>query len=241
MKYSIIVPCYNEEGNIKQLIKAFAPVSKKIGAADFELILVNNGSADHTQQLIEEGMRKYAWIKTVYVKVNKGYGYGVLQGLKAGRGEYLGWIHADLQIRPKAVLDEINWLELAGSKNKTRIFLKGRRRNRPVLDRLFTAGMGCFESLYLGTGMWDIYAQPTLMHRSLFDQYSQPPYDLAIDLYYYYLAKKKNYQIGRVPVIQHPRKEGKSSWNTGMISRFKLIKRTIISSVEMKKRLRKDH
>lgn len=239
MKYSIVVPCYNEEGNIKKLIKAFEPVNHKICKEGFELILVNNGSVDNTQNKIEEGMRKYAWVRTVHVKVNKGYGYGIAQGLAAAKGEYLGWIHADLQIRPAAILDEIKWLNSIKEVSTKKVFIKGRRKKRPMLDRLFTAGMGCFESVYFGIGMWDIYAQPTLMHRSLFDKNNYPPFDLAIDLYYYYLAKKKQYLIGRVPVIQYPRREGKSSWNTGLVSRFKLVKRTINSSRQLKKRLRK--
>ena len=40
------------------------------------------------------------YIRKVYVKKNQGYGYGIIQGLKEARGEYVGWLHSDLQYNP---------------------------------------------------------------------------------------------------------------------------------------------
>lgn len=233
MKYSVVVPCYNEEKNIATLVKRFENVQESMKSEGFELVLVNNGSKDGTQQEIEKAMQEHDYIRTVLVPVNQGYGYGILQGLKACKGEYLGWIHADLQLPPEAFLDMAEKIT-----DQENIFLKGRRHNRPLMDRLFTFGMSCFESLCLGERLWDINAQPTMIHRKFFESLSNPPYDFSLDLYFYYMAKKNGLEIERVPVKQQERMEGESSWNNGMKARFKLVKRTLSFSKELKEKYR---
>ena len=66
MKVSIIVPCYNEEGNIQPIVQEFIDVAKH---NDMELILVDNGSADTTSEKIDQMVEKYDldlfWIQEV--------------------------------------------------------------------------------------------------------------------------------------------------------------------------------
>lgn len=228
--YSIIVPCYNEEKNIKKLVKVFKELKEEIN--NLEIILVNNGSEDNTKEEIKKAIKEYPWIKAVNIKKNQGYGHGILTGLKVSSGEWKGWIHADLQISPKVFL---NFIEIIESKNRNNYFFKGLRKKRPIIDTVFTIGMSVFESLYLKTILWDINAQPTLLHKNLFEKLIDPPLDFSFDLYTFYKAKKNNYKIVRIPVLQYDREEGNSSWNTGMSSRLKLIKRTIQFSKNLKK------
>ena len=51
MKLSIIVPCYNESKNIPLILEKFANVIKR---DDVEVILVNNGSTDNSQMVLDE-------------------------------------------------------------------------------------------------------------------------------------------------------------------------------------------
>ena len=94
MKLSIVIPCYNEEKNIPFLLKKFSEI---ISNEDLEVILVNNGSTDNSQKVLEELIPNYSFARTVLVPVNKGYGYGILQGLKETKGTFVGWTHADMQ------------------------------------------------------------------------------------------------------------------------------------------------
>lgn len=238
MKYSVVVPCYNEEKNIQNLTERFIKVNKQLSPNGFELILVNNGSKDHTEEEIDKCIQKFDFIQKVVVNTNKGYGYGVLQGMKACKGDYIGWIHADLQFDPKYFLTISCLLREKGYGE--RLFVKGLRKKRPLLDSFFTLGMSCLETLYLHTGLWDINAQPTMMHKNLLAKAENPPYGFSLDLYFYYLAKINKYQIIRFPAIQKERQEGKSTWNTGMKAKLKLIKRTLRDSREMKLSIRKE-
>ena len=122
-------------------------------------MLVENGSADNSHEKIEAIVQARTYVKEVRVPVNQGYGYGILQGLAACTGEFLFWLHADLQLPPEAILDMIAILD--GSDAPDKLFIKGSRQNRPLSDRFFTWGMGIFESLYLGVRLRDINAQPT--------------------------------------------------------------------------------
>lgn len=237
MKCSVVVPCYNEEGNIEELTKQFVPVKNAFDENEFELILVDNGSKDSTSVRIDEQSAKYSFVKKVTVPDNQGYGYGVYSGLKAATGEYLCWIHADLQFSPEYITKEFNMIP-SGDESK-RVFIRGLRKNRPLSDTFFTLCMSAFETIYLGTALFDINGQPTIMHRSLFDNTEEPPYDFAFDLFYYYMAKRNNYIIKRLPVIQQERNEGESTWNNGFKARLNLIKRNIRFSIKLKKKYKK--
>ena len=94
MKLSIVVPCYNEEKNIPLILERF---DEMIERDDIEVILVDNGSTDNSAQVLTELLPKYSFARTVKVEVNQGYGYGILQGLRECKGEYIGWTHADMQ------------------------------------------------------------------------------------------------------------------------------------------------
>jgi len=236
--YSVVVPCYNEEKNLNRLIDRFDRIHTSLldDGKELELVLVDNGSVDNSHELIKAIVQARDYVKEVRVKVNIGYGYGILQGLKACTGEFLFWIHADLQLPPEAILEMIKILDL--SENPEQLFIKGSRKNRPLSDRFFTFGMGVFESLYLGVKLRDINAQPTCIPKAFFDSWSDPPHDFSLDLYAYYMAVKNGLSVQRVNVLQSERVAGESSWNKGMGSRVKLIKRTISYSRVLKKGLK---
>lgn len=232
MKLSIVVPCYNEEKNIPLVLEKFQSVIKR---DDVEVILVNNGSKDNSQLVLNELIPKYPFARTVLVEVNQGYGFGILSGLKEAKGDYIGWTHADMQTDPYDSIKALDLIESAG--NPKNLFVKGNRKGRPIFDNFFTIGMSFFESVYMGVALWDINAQPNIFHKSLFASWKNPPFDFSLDLFALYSAKKKGFQVLRFPVIFPERLHGASSWNTGLSSKWKFIKRTLDFSFKLKKEL----
>ena len=87
MKFSIIVPCYNEEKNLNRLVEEFKKnlIDKHYNV---EVILVNNGSTDNSKEIMEQIEKKYKFIKIETVEVNQGYGFGILSGLKVARRRF---------------------------------------------------------------------------------------------------------------------------------------------------------
>ncbi|NLL79608.1 MAG: glycosyltransferase family 2 protein [Clostridiales bacterium] len=229
MKLSIVVPCYNEEKNIPLLLERFAQV---LEGKDIEVVMVDNGSTDNSAIVLKQLLPQYPFARKISVKVNQGYGYGILQGLKECRGEFIGWTHADLQTDPGDVLKALCILEQHEGKP---VMVKGNRKGRPVFDQFFTMGMSIFESLYLGVKLYDINAQPNIFPRAFFEKWQSPPYDFSLDLYALYMARQEKMEVIRFPVVFPKRIHGESKWNTGLGSKWKFIKRTLDFSKKLKK------
>jgi len=225
---SLVVPCYNEAENLGPLLEAF---KAEAGHADLELILVDNGSSDRTAAELARLLPLYPFARSVKLEVNRGYGAGILLGLAAASGTYVGWTHADLQFPPAAAFEAAELARRAGGE---KLFIKGLRRGRPAGDRFFTCAMGLFESLLFGARLRDINGQPTLFHRSLLDSWTNPPRDFSLDLYACVTARRAGLRPLRFEVENAPRERGASSWNRGLVSRLRLAVRTAASSLKIR-------
>jgi glycosyltransferase involved in cell wall biosynthesis len=232
MKMSIVIPCYNEARNIPLIYERIKELD--LVKNEIEIILVNNGSTDNSAEVFQQ-YSNFQNTKIVKVEVNQGYGFGILSGLKECTGEFLGWTHADMQTDPKDLLKAFNIIKENNFAKE--IFVKGDRKGRPLFDQFFTSGMSLFETLYMGTRLYDINAQPNVFSRSFYDSWENPPHDFSLDLYVYYLAKKAKLKIKRFDVLFPERIHGESNWNTSFANKWKFIKRTIDFSTELKKRL----
>jgi len=229
-KFSLVIPCYNEADNLPLLVDR---CEASFIAADVEVVLVDNGSADATADYLSNRLENHPFIRAVRVEVNQGYGFGILSGLRAAKGEILAWTHADLQTDPHDVLQGFALFKQHGPD----IFVKGRRYGRPVADVLFTAGMSFFETLLLYRPLWDINAQPTIFNRQFFETWQAPPHDFSLDLYAYYRACQAGLAIHRFPVRFGARAHGVSHWNINWQAKVKFIRRTLAYSFELKNKL----
>ena len=230
--FSLVIPCFDEARNLPLLLPRCAEVARR---ADTEVVLVDNGSRDDTPDVLAELLPRHPGCRSLRVETNRGYGFGILSGLRAARGDVLGWTHADMQTDPA---DAIAGLErFLGARDPETLFVKGRRHDRPLADVLFTAGMAVFESALMQTAMWDINAQPTLFPRSFFDRWRNPPYDFALDLFAYYQARRMGLAIERFPVRFGARAHGASHWNVDWRAKLKFIRRTVAYSLELRRRL----
>lgn len=231
MKFSLVIPCYNEAQNIPLLLERCKNLACQ---PDLEVILVNNGSTDNTALVLDQQLRNYSGIRSVHVQENQGYGYGILAGLRSAKGDILGWTHADMQTCP---LDAVKGLALF-NRFGSNIFVKGQRYGRPLSDVLFTMGMSCFETILLRQRLWDINAQPTMFSRQFFEMWETPPDDFSLDLYAFYQASQIGLDVHRFPVLFGERAHGVSHWNVNWAAKRKFIKRTIQFSLELKAALK---
>lgn len=230
IKYSLIIPCYNEVDNLDTLIENCKPllINKEI-----EIVLVNNGSTDGTIEKMSPLSLEYENLVTVDLKRNLGYGGGIISGLKVSRGEIIGWTHADNQTSPMDFLEAIKLF-----KEESPILVKGYRYGRSIIDYIFSYGMGLFETVLLKKWLVEINAQPTVFTRSFYQSWMNPPSDFSLDLYVYYMAIMDKIPLKRIKVHFGPRLYGESKWNLGFKSKLRFIKRTIKFSFELKRKYR---
>ncbi len=93
MKFSLVIPCYNEAANLPLLLDRCKELTRH---GDVEVILVDNGSTDNSPEVLLGLLPRYPGCRSVRAEENEGYGFGVLTGLRAAHGEILGWTHADM-------------------------------------------------------------------------------------------------------------------------------------------------
>ena len=110
MKLSIIVPCFNEEENVRP----FYEKTKECLAAimdHVEIIFVDDGSSDRTaEELKKLGEEADTHIRMVSFSRNFGKEAGLLAGLRAAEGDYVAVIDADLQQNPKYIAEMLTIL-----------------------------------------------------------------------------------------------------------------------------------
>jgi len=222
VRLSIVLPCYNEAIGLPSLVARYDEAGHGV---PFELILVDNGSADDTPRVVAELIARYQFARTLRVEKNQGYGNGILAGLRATRGEAVCWSHADLQTDPADVFRAWDLYRQSGQPQRTMI--KGRRSGRRLADRVITWGMQTTATLLLRTPMYEINAQPKLFHRDLLRALVDAPLDWSLDLYALYAAKRCGWRVVTFPVAFPPRQHGTSNWASSWKSKYRTIARSL--------------
>ena len=93
---SVIVPSYNEGGNVRELVKQTDAALKGI---DYEIIFVDD-STDDTPKIIEKVSQDFPQVRLIHRENEKGLATAVLRGFREAKGAYLACMDADLQHPP---------------------------------------------------------------------------------------------------------------------------------------------
>lgn len=111
IKYSIVAPCFNEEGNLHELHRRITEVMDKTGES-WELVLINDGSRDRTIEIMQELHAQDSRIHYIDFARNFGHQIAVTAGMDYAQGEAVVLIDADLQDPPELIWDMIaKWQE----------------------------------------------------------------------------------------------------------------------------------
>ena len=225
LQFELVLPAYNEEKNLPGLIERAVAAAEQHGhrADTFQLVVVENGSQDGSSRLLDElqeGSPLSPWFRVVKVPQNRGYGFGLWQGLQSTTAPYVGWSHADLQCDPN---DAFRALQLASRESGRRLLVKGTRYGRGGKDRFVSRVFELLALLVLGLRVNEINAQPKVCGRELLTWMKHPPATFAFDLYALYQSQKQGYQIETVAVEFPPRIHGTSKWASTFVGRYRTI------------------
>lgn len=127
MNLSIIIPVFNEEKTIREVIKRV--LALKIDGVNKEIIVVDDGSTDSTKILLKKNKSKA--VKVVFHDNNLGKGSAVKTGIENSSGDYIVIQDADLEYNPldiKKLTDEV-------SKNKAKVVYGTRLKRLPNFSR----------------------------------------------------------------------------------------------------------
>ena len=221
---SIIIPCYNEEKNLINLVNEIKIIKKENPELKLEFILVNDGSTDQTSTTLKE-LNQNEIYKLVDLKQNMGYGGSIQEGLKSSSSNILSWTHSDLQCDLSDVIKLYKLYKKEFLDKK--IIVKGKRIKRNIFDSFFSNSMAILASIIFQKKFYEINAQPKIFSRKLFKEFENAPKDFSLDLYLLYISKKKLYKIIEHPVVYKKRVAGVSKGGDSFLGKIKLTLRTL--------------
>lgn len=109
---SVIMPAYNEEQCIYENLLSVCEYVSTFHT-DYEILLVNDGSTDHTLEEAMRARKENFHIKIVTYHINRGKGGAIKEGIEKASGKYIAFLDADLDLSPvhlhqflEALLDE---------------------------------------------------------------------------------------------------------------------------------------
>ena len=216
MKFSLIIPAYNEAENIGAVVSNLAAALRNSGDS-FEIIVVNNGSVDNTSAVLKKLQGEIPELMTTDVFPNQGYGNGVLAGLAVAQGDILGWMHADNQVSPKDVL-----LIYQNLKEKNLDFCKAVRVGRDehwmriIQSRVYNT----FFRLLFGGELRDINGTPKIFKREMYEKLNLHSRDWFLDPEVVIKALRLGVAIGEVEIKWRMRPGGSSHVSQGTWMQF---------------------
>ncbi len=158
---SIVLPCYNEEGNIAACVK---DVSGFIADAKLnaEIIVVNDGSRDRSLEVLRKLEMEMPNLRIVNLEKNGGYGIAVRSGCDAAAGEWIAFMDSDLQFKAK---DFGLLLPHVGSYS----FVTGRRAHRAdsFVRNTFGKILGAMNLIVLGLWVRDVNCGMKMFKKSV--------------------------------------------------------------------------
>lgn len=110
MKLSVVIPAYNEAGNISKTVHAFY---KELSAAgiEHEILVINDNSTDNTLEVIEDLEKEIQTLRHLTNMAPNGYGYACQKGLNNYKGDCVAITMADLSDEPKDLVKYFRKME----------------------------------------------------------------------------------------------------------------------------------
>jgi glycosyltransferase involved in cell wall biosynthesis len=201
--YSVVVPVFNEDGNIENLNREIKEVMNSLGKT-YEVIYINDGSTDDT---LEE-LKKLKKVKIISLNRNYGQATALDAGFKASLGEIIISMDGDLQNDPKDIpkllsklekdgLDVVTgWRKIRKDKSSVRALTKIGRSFRKFLISDQVHDTGCTLRVYKKEAVKNL--------------------DLSGEMHRYILAllRWKGFTIGEIEVNHRPRACGKTKYTS---------------------------
>lgn len=133
MDLSLIIPCYNEEGNVNKFFeeaqKAFAP-----SGISLEYVFINDGSTDRTGERLRELYKTEYSSNITVINFSRNFGKeaAIYAGLQNAGGKYMCIIDADLQQRPETALEMYELINNNPELDCVCAYQKERRENKAM-------------------------------------------------------------------------------------------------------------
>jgi glycosyltransferase involved in cell wall biosynthesis len=204
---SIFFPAYNDAGTIASLVIVAHMTARGI-TDDHEVIVVDDGSPDHTGALLDELAKTYGWLKVIHHAKNRGYGGALRSGFTAASKELVFYTDGDAQYDPRELAT------LMGALSADVDFVNGYKisRHDPFHRIVIGRAYHWFVKIAFGLKLRDVDCDFRLVRRSVFDKVTLTRSSGVICVELMKKVQDHGYRIAEVPVHHYHRSYGKSQF-----------------------------
>jgi glycosyltransferase involved in cell wall biosynthesis len=230
---SVFFPAYNDAGTIASLV-LLAHMTARDLTEDYEIIVVNDGSPDHTGALLDEMARHFPWLRVVHHAQNTGYGGALKTGFATATKELVFYTDGDAQYDPREM--SLLYAALAPDVDFVNGYKIGRSDplHRIIIGRVYHL----FVRLVFGLRLRDVDCDFRLLRQRVLDKVQLTRTSGVICVELMKKVQDLGFNVRQVPVHHYHRTYGKSQF-------FNLprVSRTLIDLIRLWCELvvRKDH
>jgi glycosyltransferase involved in cell wall biosynthesis len=205
LSLSVFFPCYNEQDNVGRVVQRAVEVCEELGA-DFEIILVNDGSGDETGVRADAIAAKDKRVRVVHHAHNMGYGAALQSGIRAAKKEQIFFTDGDGQFD----IGEIKLLLPLILQND---IVCGYRLDRkdPIMRKLNGWMWTRLVNLLFGMQIRDIDCAFKLFRAEVFGVMTMSSAGALISAEILARATRRGFRIAEVGVHHYPRTAGKQT------------------------------
>jgi glycosyltransferase involved in cell wall biosynthesis len=202
---SVFFPCYNEQANVGRTVEKALEVLGKLNA-DFEAIIVDDGSSDGTGRIADEIAGRDGRVKVVRHQRNLGYGAALQSGFKAATKELVFYTDGDGQFDIKEMPPLLALMEQFDIVSCYRL-----NRRDSLIRKINGWCWTRLVCLMFGLKIRDIDCAFKLYKREIFDKIELSSTGALIDAEILARAARKGYRITQKGVHHYPRTSGEQS------------------------------
>jgi glycosyltransferase involved in cell wall biosynthesis len=204
---SVFFPAYNDSGTIASLVIAAHQTAERL-TSDFEIIVVNDGSADHTAEIADELARTYPEVRVVHHPTNRGYGGALRSGIDTATKDLVFYTDGDAQYDPTEL--EVLWPCMTEAVDLVNGYKISRSDplHRIIIGRIYHHTV----RLLFGLKVRDVDCDFRLMRRSMFERVRLEHNSGVICLEMMKKIQDAGFRIAEVPVHHYHRAFGRSQF-----------------------------
>jgi glycosyltransferase involved in cell wall biosynthesis len=200
-------PAYNDGGTIPSMVLTALLTMRQV-SDDYEVVVVNDGSADYTADVLEELATRYPELHVIHHPHNRGYGAALRSGFSAASKEWLFYTDGDAQYDPRELA------ALVAALNDDVDVVNGYKitRHDPLSRRIIGRLYHHFVQLAFGFKLRDVDCDFRLIRRSIFDEIELESDTGTICLEMVKKFQDAGYVFTEVPVHHYHRQYGVSQF-----------------------------
>ena len=204
---TVFFPAYNDSGTIASLVISARKAAAQL-TSDFEIIIVNDGSADRTAEIADELARTYPEVRVVHHPKNRGYGGALRSGFANATKELVFYTDGDAQYDPEEM--RVLWPQMTDAVDLVNGYKISRSDpfHRIVIGRVYHYTV---KTLF-GLSVRDVDCDFRLIRRRVFDRVSLEHNSGVICLEMMKKIEDAGFRIAEVPVHHYHRVFGKSQF-----------------------------